>query len=118
MAPAGAGESYSQHLALCCSLRVMSGGVSSALAAGCFYSTQGPEIHAFSVDGNVAHARSSPVSEIRFVSQRNFGSRIQAENGEIEEAEFILRGPEKYVRLVCIDSQGRTAWSNPVAATG
>ena len=93
-------------------------GVCDALTSGCFYSTQGPEIHAFTVDGNVAHARCSPVAEIRFVCQRNFGSRIKAEDGEIEEAEFMLRGAEKYVRLVCIDGQGRTAWSNPVATAG
>ena len=93
-------------------------GVSDALAAGCFYSTQGPEIHSFAIDGNVAHARCSPVVDIRFVSQRNFGTRIKAENGEIEEAEFILRGQEKYVRLVCIDRQGRVAWSNPLATAG
>ena len=92
--------------------------ICDALAAGCFYSTQGPEIHSFTVDGNVASARCSPVADIRFVSQRNFGSRVKAENGEIEEAEFILHGQEKYVRLVCIDREGRMAWSNPVMTAG
>ena len=89
-------------------------GVCDALAAGCFYSTQGPEIHSFAIDGNVAHARCSPVADIRFVSQRTFGKRVKAENGEIEEAEFVLYGQERYVRLVCIDRDGRTAWSNPL----
>ena len=89
--------------------------ISDALAAGSFYSTKGPIIHEFTVDSNSAYARCSPVAEIRFVSQRRLGSRIRAENGPIEEAEFTFRGPEKYVRLVCIDEVGRMAWSNPVA---
>ncbi len=93
-------------------------GVCDALAAGCFYSTQGPEIHSFAIDGNVAHARCSPVADIRFVSQRTFGKRVKAENGEIEEAEFVLYGQERYVRLVCIDRDGRTAWSNPLPTAG
>lgn len=93
-------------------------GVCDALAAGCFYSTQGPEIHSFAIDGNVAHARCSPVVDIRFVSQGKFGRRFTSENGEIEEAEFILLGQEKFVRLVCIDREGRTAWSNPVMTAG
>ncbi len=93
-------------------------GVYDALATGCFYSTQGPEIHSFTVDGNVARARCSPVVDIRFVSQGKFGRRFTSENGEIEEAEFVLLGQEKYVRLVCIDRDGRTAWSNPVMTAG
>ena len=90
-------------------------GIAEALEAGCFYATQGPEIHEFSVDGNAAYVRCSPVADIQFISQRNFGSRIRADNGPIEEAEFMLRGAEKYVRLECIDGDGRKAWSNPIA---
>ncbi len=90
-------------------------GISESLAAGCFYSTQGPTIHEFTVERHAAYARCSPVAEIRFISQRNFGTRIRAENGPIEEAEFTFRSGEKYVRLVCIDGDGRMAWSNPFA---
>lgn len=90
------------------------GAILEALAGGSFYGTQGPEILDFRVEANRAYARCSPVREIRFMSQRNFGLRVQAENGLIQEAEFPYRGREKYVRLVCVDAAGRMAWSNPI----
>ena len=94
--------------------RCTTAGILSALKKGCFYGTQGPTIHDFSVDKNVAYARCSPVAEIRFVCQRNLGSCIRSETSLIQEAEFSLLGSEQYVRLVCIDRHGRTAWSNPI----
>ena len=86
-----------------------------AIGKGSFYSTQGPEIHDFTVTRDGAQARSSPVSEIRFISQRSLGRRVRSDGDLMETADYSFRGREKYVRLVCIDKDGKMAWSNPIA---
>ena len=85
-----------------------------ALAKGRFYASTGPEILEFEVSDGRAYARCSPVREIRFMCQRSYGHRVRSDGAPIHEAEYELRGGERYVRLQCIDEQGRAAWANPV----
>ena len=47
----------------------------------------------------------------------NAGSTVIAESDEgLCRAEFALRGDETYIRLECVDAQGKTAWTNPIYA--
>jgi hypothetical protein len=86
-----------------------------SLRAGLFYSSWGPTLHEVSVGEGRAKALTSPVKEINFVAQRWAGGSFSAAPGAtLTEAEFELRGYEKYLRVECRDAEGRWAFSNPV----
>ena len=86
----------------------------NALRDGAFYSSTGPEIYDFYVDGGQAVVRCSPARRVRF----HYGyspTRI------VDAAEEPLTGatnpvPEyyNYIRASVIDAQGHTAWTNPI----
>ena len=85
-----------------------------ALFAGAFYATNGPTIHDFGIDGGQAYVSCSACREIHFVTYRPRGKSFFAEEGTLlTHARYTLSGRESYLRVVCIDAQGRTAWSNP-----
>jgi hypothetical protein len=89
--------------------------VLSALAAGAFYSSSGPEIHDFRLEGEVATVRCSPVQRINFLGQAQWGFQRRAGQGDgLSCAEYRLCGRELYLRVECIDAHGRTAWTNPL----
>lgn len=86
----------------------------SALREGCFYSSSGPDIYDLALDDGTVTVRCSPVKTINFVGQTQNGGQRRAEAGAtISEATYHLRGKEKYLRVECVDAEGRTAWSNP-----
>jgi hypothetical protein len=90
----------------------------SALAQGAFYASQGPEIYDFRIEDGVATARTSPVKSIAFVAERSHGRMFTAANGGLlTEARYVLRNERTYVRLECVDAEGRMAWSNPIWLT-
>jgi hypothetical protein len=84
----------------------------AALKDGYYYSSQGPEIHDISVDGDNMHIACSPASAI-FLSGR--GSKRGALHGDqLTETTFSLapvRGG--YGRVTIVDAAGKRAWSNP-----
>ena len=85
-----------------------------ALREGAFYSTMGPTIEAVEV-GEEIRVRTSPATEINFMSQSWLGRPTLAPPGEtICEASFTPRGEERYVRIEVRDPEGRRAWTNPV----
>ena len=87
-----------------------------ALAEGAFYSTTGPEIHDLRLENGVVTVHCSPVERIHFVCDWALGGAVHAWDGpQLSEAHFQLgsRG-ETYVRVECVDDQGRRAWSQPV----
>ena len=89
-----------------------------ALKAGEFYSTQGPELHAIEVDGDVLRIECSPASRV-VVSGK--GAAYQRFHGvSLMEVEAKVPDVEKtpYVRITVIDEFGRHAWSNPVWLEG
>jgi hypothetical protein len=87
----------------------------AALRAGRFYSSSGPDIYELSLDGGTLNVRCSPVSIINFVGMTQWGAQKRAANGDpLTEASYRLRDVERYVRVECIDAQGRKAWSNPI----
>lgn len=81
---------------------------------GNFYSSQGPQINQVYVEKDEVSVECSPVKRINFVSNKWAGSVVLAENGSIERASFKLSQAANYIRIECIDAEGRLAWSNPI----
>ena len=84
------------------------------IARGLFYSSNGPEIRDIGIDGGEIMVSSSPARSIAFISNGGYGEKNTAKTSSLEEAVYILRGPEIYVRIEVSDWDGRTAWSNPL----
>jgi hypothetical protein len=85
----------------------------SAIRAGNFYSTCGPEFHAIEHDGNVITIRTSPVQFVRLVGPAHYGRRIGSFEGELVR-EAVLEVPRDwpYAYLEVEDDRGRRAWTN------
>lgn len=89
--------------------------VLNALFQGAFYSTCGPIIHDFGIDGGRVYISCSDCREIHYVTYPPRGKSFFAEEGSsLTEAVHILIGRETYVRAVCVDHNGRSAWTNPI----
>lgn len=86
----------------------------NALFEGQFYSSSGPEIYDFGVDGECVYVECSPCRELHFVSWPPRGQSQFAEAGDfLNGGVYKLKGGEKYLRIECIDHSGRVAWTNP-----
>ncbi len=84
-----------------------------AMKAGRFYSSQGPTIQAFAIDGGEARIACLPVANIALVGR---GTRV-AHIRRDDQTEAVLpleRFAGDWCRLVVTDAAGRSAWSNPV----
>lgn len=86
-----------------------------ALREGRFYSSQGPEIRSFTMQGNDVRIECSPARSVIFASLRSKGFRVDAEGRELlTEARAPLDAFAGYVRAEVRDERGRCAWTNPV----
>lgn len=89
-----------------------------AILAGNYYSSSGPEIYDWGMEDGTAYVECSPVSRVNFIAGNavNAGASVLSDTGKdaIARAEFSLRGDETYIRAECVDSHGKTAWSNPI----
>lgn len=85
----------------------------TAMKVGDFYSSQGPLIHAFAIEGGAAHVECSPATNVALVGR---GSRATHVAGrQLTRASLPLeRFAGDWLRLVLTDAAGRSAWSNPV----
>ena len=89
--------------------------VLAALRAGAFYSTTGPRIEDVAVHDGRISVRCSPATSITFLAQRWHGRRVLAGSGKrLHQAEYVLNGDERYIRIEVWDSAGGTAWTNPI----
>ncbi|NLM38855.1 MAG: CehA/McbA family metallohydrolase [Firmicutes bacterium] len=89
--------------------------ISKAIEAGRFYSSTGPVITDFGLDGGQVYIECSPAAAIHFVAFESRGKSFYAEPGEtISSAVHNLRGDELFVRAEVVDANGRTAWTNPI----
>lgn len=88
--------------------------VLAALQEGQFYASRGPAIVDMGIDGGNAWVHCSPVKEVRFIGARGSGRTVRAPEGEtlVSARSRLPRSP--YLRVECIDSRGRAAWSPPV----
>ena len=86
-----------------------------ALFQGAFYASTGPVIQDFGREGLDVYVSCSACREIHFVTYPPRGKSFFAEDGApLTEAALTLTGREAYVRVVCVDENGRCAWSNPI----
>lgn len=96
--------------------------VSSAILAGDYYSSEGPEILDWGVDKNgLVRLVCSPCQRLTLVFDGYVGAgRTRfAEDGEnVEEITVQLKGGERYIRGECRDYQGKRAWTNPIYLDG
>lgn len=88
--------------------------IMEGIRRGLFYSSNGPEIRGIEIDGGEIKASSSPVRSIAFVSNGGHGENNTVDGGFIEEAIYVVRRSEAYVRIEITDWSGRKAWSNPI----
>lgn len=87
----------------------------NALFQGAYYSSTGPEIYDFGLDEKKVYVSCSACREIHFVTYAPRGRSLFAEpDGVLKEACYTLTGRESYVRVVCVDHHGHSAWSNPI----
>lgn len=90
--------------------------VLQALQDGKFYSSCGPEIYDFYVDGNKAYIDCSEAAAIRLQSDMH-PTVVKTEDGRMTHAEFDLNnwaGEYQYIRMTVIDKNGKLAWTNPI----
>lgn len=86
----------------------------TALARGGFYSSCGPQIRDIRLDERAIRVETSPCRSISFIADTQQGALLVAPDKHgITSGVYEFRGPEKYVRIQCVDAQGRHAWSNP-----
>jgi hypothetical protein len=84
-----------------------------ALKAGHYYSTQGPTISAMRREGNTLVIEASPSSQIILLGQASLSA--YASGTDLSEAHLPLeRFAGKWGRVVVLDAEGRSAWSNPM----
>lgn len=89
--------------------------LAEAMVQGSFYSSNGPEIYDYQVEGEEIVVRCSPVDRIRFIAYERRGRTIRTKPGEtVSEGRYLMKGDEIFVRVECIDERGRTAWTNPI----
>ncbi len=84
------------------------------LMGGNFYSSTGPELYRWGVKEQTAYVECSPVSRINFIAGNyvNAGTTVMNNGQELTKAEYRLTGKEEYVRVECIDQDGKKAWTN------
>ena len=89
-------------------------GILKALAEGAFYSSCGPEIHAFYIRDGVAVLECSPCDRALFIYGREPNRIVRSGKGLLTRAEFQVPPHYEYLRATLVDSQGRRAWTNPI----
>jgi hypothetical protein len=89
----------------------------SSLEKGAFYSSTGPEIYDFYVDGDKVFIDCSDVATIRLHSDGHPTKLVRAGDAPLNHAEFSIMdwcGGYAYARMSIIDKDGRIAWTNPI----
>ncbi len=87
-----------------------------SLKDGDFYSSTGPEIYDLRVEDGQLHIECSPCRSIMFKAFPLRGPFVgNWESGEpITAASMSIEEEMQYIRVECVDYEGRVAWSNPV----
>ena len=84
----------------------------AALKASDFYASSGPEILSITRDDTVIEIETSPVQRI-ILAADNHHAKPVAGNGMTGARFDVAEFDPAFVRIVAIDAQGRSAWSNP-----
>jgi len=90
------------------------GAILNALKNGEFYSSCGPEIYDFYIDGNKVVVDCSPVDTIYLHCAKHPTDRAFNPGGEITHGVLNIDDSFPYVRISVIDKNGKKAWTNPI----
>lgn len=90
----------------------------SAIRDGRFHASCGPAIHSLRFEDGMVTVTCSPVEHIVFLSNLPWTPRRNVTGDGITQGSYAVKQdvgfPERWVRVVLIDKQGRKAWSNPI----
>lgn len=84
------------------------------LMAGDYYFSAGPEVYQWGIEDGKVFVECAAAECVNFIVGGTVGSSetVQKHTNPIRYAYHELRGNEKYVRIECVDSMGRKAWTN------
>ncbi|MDO4388589.1 MAG: hypothetical protein Q4C31_05985 [Eubacteriales bacterium] len=85
-----------------------------ALSQGAFYSSTGPEIYDFYIDGDRAVVECSPCQFVGFINGTQPNRLVRNAGGLVTRAEIKLPEETRYLRATMVDAEGRRAWTNPI----
>ncbi len=89
--------------------------VLDALRDGSFYASTGPEFLDVSLSEGEVVVRTSPVKRIQFITDNGHSSVEHACDGRlVTSARRKLSSCRRFLRLECVDAEGRFAWTNAV----
>lgn len=85
---------------------------------GTYYSSSGPEIFEWGIKDGSAYVVCSDVYRINFITGNYVTDGITYMGKSMDETlnseSYKLKGHESYIRVECVDKNGRCAWSNPI----
>ncbi len=92
-----------------------------ALKKGHYYSSQGPQIHELSLDGDELSIACSPVNAISVMGGNSrtagrFGRAITGATVKLSKLEksWVEVAISPWLRVAVIDAAGKRAWTNPI----
>ena len=85
-----------------------------ALSQGAFYSSTGPEIYDFYIDGDRAVVECSPCRFVSFINGTRPNPLVRTPGGLVTRAEIKLPDETRYLRATMVDAEGHRAWTNPI----
>ena len=87
-----------------------------AMDQGRFYCSQGPEIYQITAENNVFTVECSPAERVIFYSNLPWAGGRCVANPGMTQASYTAHpeNGETYVRVQVMDSEGRSAWCNPI----
>lgn len=90
----------------------------NGLVSGNYYFSSGPEIYSYGIRGGAAYIECSGVEHVNFIAGNVIGDGITIcgpkKENTLTHVEYKLKGHEEYLRIECVDKDGKTAWTNPV----
>ena len=89
-------------------------GILKALRTGCFYASCGPEFLDVSREGNEIVVYTSPVQRINFITDNGHSSAVRATDGRLLTSARRNLSCPKFLRIECVDAEGRFAWTNAI----
>lgn len=89
--------------------------IMESIKKGLFYASRGPEIKELKISEGKIFVATSPVKSISFIALNGYGEMFTAlKRKPLREVEYKIHGHEKYIRIQCMDINGKMAWSNAI----
>lgn len=88
-----------------------------AMIRGDYYSSSGPEIYGWGVKDDVVWVECSACERINFICGGLVGAgetKIAPSRDGLRCSTMLLSGTETYVRVECVDYNGKKAWTNAI----